>query len=210
MNIIIAEDHALIIDGLRAVLEQQGINVFPAMNEKMLYQLLNEQPFDVLIQDIRFGKVDARTIIPAIRQEFPTLRIIALTSLDDLASIQSVLATNVSGYVLKSEPTGRITDAIHAVVSGNTYLSPEVQAVLAGNSESIPEVRLSEREKGVLKGILDEKSTKEIAESLFVSEKTVEHYRSNLFIKFDVKNVSGLVKKAILQGFYQEGPDSRN
>jgi DNA-binding NarL/FixJ family response regulator len=210
MNIIIAEDHALIIDGLRAVLEQQEMNVFPAMNEKMLYQLLNEQPFDVLIQDIRFGKTDARTIIPAIRQEFPTLRIIALTSLDDLASIQSVLATNVSGYVLKSEPTGRIMDAIHAVVSGSTYLSPEVQAVLAGNSESMPEVRLSEREKGVLKGILDEKSTKEIAESLFVSEKTVEHYRSNLFIKFDVKNVSGLVKKAILQGFYREGPDSRN
>lgn len=210
MNIIIAEDHALIIDGLRAVLEQQEMNVFPAMNEKMLYQLLNEQPFDVLIQDIRFGKTDARTIIPAIRQEFPSLRIIALTSLDDLASIQSVLATNVSGYVLKSEPTGRIIDAIHAVVSGSTYLSPEVQAVLAGNSESMPEVRLSEREKGVLKGILDEKSTKEIAESLFVSEKTVEHYRSNLFIKFDVKNVSGLVKKAILQGFYQEGPDSRN
>lgn len=207
MNIIIAEDHALIIDGLRAVLEQQGINVFPAMNEKVLYQLLNEQPFDVLIQDIRFGKVDARTIIPSIRLEFPTLRIIALTSLDDLASIQSVLATNVSGYVLKSEPSGRIIDAIHAVIPGGTYLSPEVQAVLAGNSEQNREVHLSEREKGVLRGILDEKSTKEIAESLFVSEKTVEHYRANLFVKFDVKNVSGLVKKAILQGFYQAGSD---
>lgn len=210
MNIIIAEDHTLIVDGLRTILEQQGMNVFPAMNEKMLRQLLNEQPFDVLIQDIRFGKTDARTIIPSIRQSFPDLKIIALTSLDDLASIQSVLATNVSGYVLKSEPSGRITDAIHAVVSGSTYLSPEVQAVLAGNSAPIPEVRLSEREKGVLKGILNEKSTKEIAESLFVSEKTVEHYRSNLFIKFDVKNVSGLVKKAILQGFYQEGTDSHN
>lgn len=210
MNIIIAEDHTLIVDGLRTILEQQGMNVFPAMNEKMLRQLLNEQPFDVLIQDIRFGKTDARTIIPSIRQSFPDLKIIALTSLDDLASIQSVLATNVSGYVLKSEPSGRITDAIHAVVSGSTYLSPEVQAVLAGNSAPIPEVRLSEREKGVLKGILDEKSTKEIAESLFVSEKTVEHYRSNLFIKFDVKNVSGLVKKAILQGFYREGTDSHN
>lgn len=207
MNIIIAEDHALIIDGLRTVLEQHGFTVFPAMNEQDLNQLLEENTVGVLIQDIRFGKLDARTIIPSIRKEFPDLKIIALTSLDDLASVQSVLATNISGYVLKTEPSGKIIEAIQAVVTGNTYLSPQVQAVLAGNTGSTPEVSLSEREKGVLKGILDEKSTKEIAERLFLSEKTVEHYRSNLFLKFDVKNVSGLVKKAILGGYYGNDPE---
>ncbi len=207
MNIIIAEDHALIIDGLRTVLEQHGFTVFPAVNEQDLNQLLEENTVGVLIQDIRFGKLDARTIIPSIRKEFPDLKIIALTSLDDLASVQSVLATNISGYVLKTEPSGKIIEAIQAVVTGNTYLSPQVQAVLAGNTGSTPEVSLSEREKGVLKGILDEKSTKEIAERLFLSEKTVEHYRSNLFLKFDVKNVSGLVKKAILGGYYGNDPE---
>jgi len=202
MKIVIAEDHALIIDGLRVVLEHHGFDVFPAMDENVLDQLLNEHPIDVLIQDIRFGKIDARTIIPKIIKRFPQLKIIALTSLDDLASIQSVLSTSVSGYVLKSEPSNRMIDAIHAVNEGNIYLSPEVQKVLVGNAIGIPEIQLSEREKAVLKGILDEKSTKEIAEHMFVSEKTVEHYRSNLFLKFDVKNVSGLVKKAILLGFY--------
>lgn len=206
MNIIIAEDHSLIIEGLQAVLEKQGFVVFPAMNEKVLNQLLQENQVDVLIQDIRFGKVDARTIIPKIRESFPLLKIIALTSLDDLASIQSVLATKVSGYILKTESSDKITEAIHSVLSGNTYLSPEVQAVLVGNSITTQEVELSEREKGVLKGILDEKSTKEIAEILFLSEKTIEHYRSNLFLKFEVKNVSGLVKKAIMMGFYSGNP----
>jgi DNA-binding NarL/FixJ family response regulator len=202
MTILIAEDHSLIIEGLRTLLEANGFTVKHAANETALFSLLNSTTVDVLIQDIRFGKVDARTIIPRIREEFPTVRILALSSLDDLASIQSVLASNVSGYVIKTEATSVILEAIAVVHEGNTYLSPEVQAVLAHTSIASTEIQLSEREKEVLRGILDEKSTKEIADILFVSEKTVEHYRGSLFTKFDVKNVSGLVKRAILLGFY--------
>jgi len=202
MTIVIAEDHSLIVEGLRALLEAKGHAVNHARNDLELFSILRSKSIDVLIQDIRFGKIDARTIIPTIREEFPDVRILALSSLDDLASIQSVLATNVSGYVIKNEPTNLILEAIETIQNGNTYLSPEVQSVLVRKSVQSDEILLSEREKSVLKGILDEKSTKEIAEVLFVSEKTVEHYRSSLFSKFDVKNVSGLVKKAILLGFY--------
>lgn len=205
MTILIAEDHLLIVEGLKALLEAKGYVVEHASDEIALLNNLRNKSVDLLIQDIRFGKIDARTIIPSIREEFPSIPILALSSLDDLASIQSVLATNVSGYVIKTESTTLILEAIESIKQGNIYLSPEVQSVLVGNSFSKNEILLSEREKGVLKGILDEKSTKEIAEKLFVSEKTVEHYRGSLFSKFDVKNVSGLVKKAILLGFYEGG-----
>lgn len=207
MNILIAEDHALIVEGLKSLLESNGYSVFHAPDERMLMHVLSDRQMDVLIQDIRFGKVDARMLIPSIREQFPEVKILVLTSLDDLASIQSILAANIHGYVIKSEPSNLILEAVEAIDAGKTYLSPEVQSVLVRKISPQAEIQLSEREKGVLKGILDEKSTKEIAESLFVSEKTVEHYRSNLFVKFDVKNVSGLVKKAILQGFYQADPD---
>lgn len=202
MNILIAEDHALIVEGLKSLLESNGYSVFHVSDERVLMRLLSDHQMDVLIQDIRFGKVDARMLIPSIREQFPEVKILVLTSLDDLASIQSVLATNIHGYVIKSEPSGLILEAVETIYAGKTYLSPEVQSVLVRKTTPQPEIQLSEREKGVLKGILDEKSTKEIAEMLFISEKTVEHYRSSLFSKFDVKNVSGLVKNAILLGFY--------
>ena len=208
MNILIAEDHALIVEGLKSLLESDGHSVFHAPDELVLNRLMSDKQIDLLIQDIRFGKVDARTIIPAIRENFPGLKILVLTSLDDLASVQSILATNIQGYVIKTEPSDLILEAIEVISAGNTYLSPEVQSVLVGKLNASPEIQLSTREKGVLNGILDEKSTKEIAEALFISEKTVEHYRSSLFTKFDVKNVSGLVKKAILLGFYKN--DSPN
>ena len=202
MDIVIAEDHNLIVDGLRTLLKSHGYTIFHAADSEALFELLHKQPADILIQDIRFGKTDARTIIPAIREQYPDLKILALTSLDNQATIQSVLAADVQGYVIKSEPTTAIIEAIEAVQSGKIYLSKEVQTILLGKTDYLPDVQLSEREKEVLKGILDEKSTKEIAETIFLSEKTVEHYRSSLFIKFDVKNVSGLVKKAILLRFY--------
>lgn len=202
MKIIIAEDHHLIVDGLKTLLESQGHSILHAPDAESLGQLLRDHSADILIQDIRFGKTDARTLIPTIRKHHPDLKILALTSLDDQATIQSVLAIDVHGYVIKSEPTNSILEAIDAIQSGKIYLSKEVQTILLGRNDYLPEVRLSEREKEVLKGVLDEKSTKEIAESIFVSEKTVEHYRASLFVKFDVKNVSGLVKKAILLGFY--------
>lgn len=202
MNILIAEDHVLIVEGLKSLLESNGYSVFHAPDERMLMHLLSAQQVNVLIQDIRFGKVDARMLIPSIREQFPEVKILVLTSLDDLVSIQSILAANIHGYVIKSEPSNLILEAVKAIYAGKTYLSPEVQSVLTRKKSPEVEIQLSEREKGVLKGILDEKSTKEIAEGLFLSEKTVEHYRASLFSKFDVKNVSGLVKNAILLGFY--------
>lgn len=202
MNIAIAEDHALIIEGIVSLLSNEDYKVHCAQSATELFQCLNLEQIDLIIQDIRFGAVDARTIIPEIRSRFPSIKIIALTSLEDTASIQSVLALNVSGYVLKSEDPSVLLEAIRQVGLNKVYLSQEVQQILSKHKSSAELPVLSQREQEVLTGILDEQSTKEIAEKLFVSEKTVEHYRASLFSKFDVKNVSGLVKKAILLGYY--------
>ena len=144
---LIAEDHALIVEGLKSLLEANGHQVFHAPEEKSLMFLLANERIDVLIQDIRYGKVDARTFIPSIREQFPEVKIVVLTSLDDSASIHSILATNIQGYIIKTEPSSLILEAVETVFSGNTYLSPEVQSVLAGQKIQPPEIKLSEREK---------------------------------------------------------------
>lgn len=203
MKIAIAEDHGLIVDGLRSLLEAHGHEIIHAADYSELKKILSQTPIDLLIQDIRFGPVDARSFLPELVEEFPSMKILALTSLDDFGSIQSVLATNVNGYLCKSEPASLIIEAIETLKTDQCYLSPEAEQILRSKDNGVNFVQLSSREIEVLQCILNEKSTKEIAEQIFVSEKTVEHYRSSLFVKFDVKNVSGLVKRAILLGFYR-------
>lgn len=203
MKIVIAEDHKLIAEGLRHFLNDTEYDLLHAATKEEVFELLATHSPDILVQDIRMGKDDARTFLPELRVLYPRLPILALTSLDDLGSIQSVLALGVKGYVLKSEDLVHVSLAIKALIKGESYISPLASEIIHENTVTDTPIVLSEREKEVLKGILEEKSTRQIAEAIFVSDKTVEHYRASLFVKFDVKNVSGLVKRAILLGFYQ-------
>src|SRR5690606_2564619 len=121
----------------------------------------------------------------------------------DEFTVKSALAAGCSGYVSKSSPLEEILEAIQAITKGKQFVSKDIRdAMLTNlmNGES-DKIKLTKRELEVLKAIQDELSTREIAEKLFLSEKTIEGYRSNLFLKFQVKNVAGLVKQAILQGY---------
>lgn len=203
MTILIAEDHSLIAEGLRHFLAKENHDIVHASHMEEVKALLVEMKPQILIQDIRIGQTDARTYLPDIIKTYPDLQIFILTSLDDVGTIQSSLALGVQGYVIKSENLQCVIHAINSLSKGKNYLSPLTRELLQGKEHAEPTIHLSVREKEVLKGILEERSTREIAEKIFVSEKTVEHYRSSLFVKFNVKNVSGLVKKAILSGFYK-------
>ena len=146
------------------------------------------------------------TILPSILEDYPSLKVLVLSSLEDYATIRSVISLGVHGYISKSQPPELIFEAINTVLSGEIYLCPESKKINNRNAEDDDEgshvVHLSTREREVLTHILAEKTTKEIADLLYISEKTVEYYRGSLFMKFGVKNVSGLVKRAILQGYF--------
>jgi DNA-binding NarL/FixJ family response regulator len=147
-----------------------------------------------LIQDIKFGDSNASDFINEINKKFPNLKILILSSISNSISIRQMLR-KVDGYVLKSESISEICKGIEQIHKGQNYLSVEVSKKL--NSFQNNEILLTRREKEVLEVIMQEKSTKEIADILFISQKTVEMHRSNLFLKLDVKNVTGLVKQVI-------------
>lgn len=205
MKILVADDHEIIASGIRSFLTDKlgALEVKSAVNSAQLKQILAKEKFDILLQDIRFGNDDGRTFLSEIRKMHPDLLIVALSSHTDEFTVKSALAAGCSGYVSKSSPLEEILEAIQSITKGKQFVSKDIRdAMLTNlmNGES-DKIKLTKRELEVLKAIQDELSTREIAEKLFLSEKTIEGYRSNLFLKFQVKNVAGLVKQAILQGY---------
>lgn len=204
MNILIADDHQLILEGFSKVLNKELPNshVKTALDLDEMMQILKQEKIDILFQDIRFGKCDAREFIAELIQDHPEMKVIIITSSGDNAAVSSLFKMGISGYLLKSDDKHEILKAIQIVMDGDKYISPELREIRKGNRIDFEQkTMLTSREIEILRLILLEKTTKEISEALFLSEKTVESHRMNLFLKFGVKNVAGLVKKAILEGF---------
>lgn len=204
MNILIADDHHLVLEGLTNVLEtMENVEIFQAKNKNLLLYQLRSHKIDILFQDILFGDHNAREFIKEIIKEFPSLKIIIISSISDLEVVDSLFKQGVHGYLLKSDDLSEISSSIATVMNDQIYISAEIRDLTYRekrlNLKS--NVVLTPREKEVLKLILKEKTTNEIGEKLDVSTKTVEKHRANLFIKFGVKNVVGLVKKAIMEGY---------
>lgn len=204
MNILIADDHHLVLEGLTNVLEtMENVKIFQAKNKNLLLYQLRSHKIDILFQDILFGDHNAREFIKEIIKEFPSLKIIIISSISDLEVVDSLFKQGVHGYLLKSDDLSEISSSIATVMNDQIYISAEIRDLTYRekrlNLKS--NVVLTPREKEVLKLILKEKTTNEIGEKLDVSTKTVEKHRANLFIKFGVKNVVGLVKKAIMEGY---------
>lgn len=197
MKIILADDHQLILNGLFSVLEKQFPNAkcLGVLNKIDLFHALRKESFDILIQDLKFGADNAKDFLNDLKEEFPLLKIILLTTVSDSVTIKQ-LSKKVDSYILKSESLDEIIRAINSLNMGNKYHSTLAKQKM---KNLIPDdsIVLTRREKEVLEVIMKEKSIKQIAEELFISQKTVELHRSNLFVKLDVKNITGLVKKAI-------------
>jgi DNA-binding NarL/FixJ family response regulator len=207
MNILIGDDHALISNGVIAYFQtvDNDAEFVTAINKNELFTALELKTFDVLILDVRFGEDDAREIIGKVIKIAPDMKRIALSSHEDELTVKSVLASGFQAYVSKSAPLSELIDAVAAVSNGKQYVSSQLEkklfASLFTKDSFANEINLTNREKEVLEQIQAGLSSKEIAAKLFISEKTVETYRSALLMKFQVKNVASLVRESILKGF---------
>lgn len=204
MNILIADDHHLVLEGLTNVLEtMENVEIFQAKNKNLLLYQLRSHKIDILFQDILFGDHNAREFIKEIIKEFPSLKIIIISSISDLEVVDSLFKQGIHGYLLKSDDLSEISSSIATVMNDQIYISAEIRDLTYREKrlDIKSTVVLTPREKEVLRLILKEKTTNEIGDNLNVSTKTVEKHRANLFIKFGVKNVVGLVKKAIMEGY---------
>ena len=202
MKVLVADDHELIIDGFVTVIKNHdaSIGCYRATNKLELFETLESKNIDILFQDVMFGKNDARDFVKEIKEKHPELKIIIVSTLEDKNTVETLLKQGVNGYLVKSDTSSEIISALKAVSEGKTFISENLKRQ-GTSSLRKNTIILTPREKEILSLILQEKTTKEIADKVCLSEKTVENHRANLFIKFGVKNLAGLVKQAILEGF---------
>lgn len=203
MYVLLADDHTIVLDGLELLLSTFDFvkKVNKAVDETTLCNILesNAMP-DVILLDIVFGTADGRELCRKLKKQYQGIKLIALTSYSDTTTVKSSIQAGFDGYLLKSEDRQTVMQALQAVVQGEQFFSPQVKNVFFQQSVSKNRFTLTKREEDVLRLIIDEKTTKEIAEELFISEKTVENHRANLMLKLEAKNMAGLVKRAISTG----------
>lgn len=202
MKILLADDHFLVLDGLEVLMSTFDF-VSQVQRAETYFDLLNainHETFDLILLDIHFGKHDGREIVAELKSKNINSKIIALTSHADSATIKSSIHAGFDGYLLKIDGRDEIEKAIKTVMNGEKYFSTKTQQIFFETQTSKTKVELTERELEILQLIVEEKTTKEIADQLCLSEKTIESHRGNLMLKLEARNIAGMVRKAIMQG----------
>jgi DNA-binding NarL/FixJ family response regulator len=208
-RVVLADDHAVLRSGLKALLEADGeLEVVgeSADGEACVDQIVNLDP-DIAILDINMPHCDGLEALEILQSKAPRTRVLILTMHDDIEYLRKVLALGGAGYVLKQSASEELLSAIRTVISGGVYLHPDHAKVLAEveNASTQPMVdephqqlaTLSEREAEVLELIALGYRNTEIAEMSHLSVKTVETYKSRLMQKLDLHSRAALVRFAL-------------
>lgn len=213
ITIHIADDHKVLIDGLKAVLSlEDNFNIVgSSLNGLEVMEWYKTHNSDILILDISMPQMDGISVLEQLGDiANPMPKIIILTTYDDIKLIKEVLKMGVTGFLSKSCAGEHITHAINTVASGQQYFSPSINdkivksfsgvsaSVINQDTNSSLINCLTDRELEILKYIAQEYTSKEIAQQLFISVNTVETHRKNLLKKLDVKSSLGLAKFALL------------
>jgi len=201
LKIYIVDDHQMLIDGLKALLSDEkhisivGENILP----KQALKEIGEYRPDIVLTDINMPEMDGIELTREIKKQQPDIKIIALSMFGERETISDMLKAGVSGYILKNTGKQELLKAIDKVANGGTFFSDEISSEMMrpATPPEAKEISLSQREIEVIELIAKEYTNAKIAEALFISERTVETHRKNIFRKTDTKGVIGLLKYCV-------------
>jgi DNA-binding NarL/FixJ family response regulator len=207
VRILIVDDHAIVAEGLRYLIEAQAdmevVSIAPNGREAV-HQAIATQP-DIVMMDIAMPELNGTEATRLIRERCPKTRVIMLSMYSDPEHVYRALQAGASGYVVKKSASAEVVDAIRMVHAGKRYLGrPLVESVIdeliAKTANVDPLQRLSSRERQVLQLLAEGMGIAEIASRLALSPKTVETYRARMIEKLEVRDLASLVKLAIRHG----------
>ena len=208
-RIILADDHGIMREGLRALLEKQpGIEVIAeAENGRTTVELSRKLKPDVVIIDIAMPDLNGIEATRQIVAESPGIKVIALSMHSDRKFVREMLSAGASGYMLKDSAFEELDKAISTVNDNQTYLSPGIADTVVKDylgkivtDNSAASIALTNREREVLQLFAEGKTTKQIASLLFVSIKTIETHRKQIMDKLGLNSIAELTKYAIREG----------
>ena len=211
-NIIILDDHPVVIEALKSIAKKSKkicfLKGFETETELFQYLKESDETTDCIFLDIHLkNERDGVDICKTLKEQYPDLKVIIFSSFTQKSLVLSALKYGANGYLLKTGSLDEINQCIEAVTEDKIYIDKNLSSVFTSSNKStsydyIP--KLTRREKEILKLILEENTSSQIAEKLFISLNTVETHRANLFSKTGVKNVAGLIKVALYKNLLQE------
>ena len=207
IKVLLADDHTLVRQGLKSLLEREGIQVVgEAQDGHEVLQLAAKHSPDVAVIDIGMPLLNGLDAARELKRSAPKIKTILLTRHDEDEYLIEALRAGVKGYILKNQAASDLVHAIQLVCRGQVYLSPGMSSVVVDAYLSKAELRvdpISSREREVLQLIAEGKSTKDIASLLGISVKTADSHRSRLMRKLDIHEVASLVRYAVRKGLVQ-------
>jgi DNA-binding NarL/FixJ family response regulator len=210
IRITITDDHPMIIGGIRDMLSNYThitLTGTYTSGEALLTGLETDIP-DILLLDIQLPGQNGDELVPILKKNYPDLGIIILTNFNSIVYTHNMIRLGVKGYLLKTADEATIMEAIHTVHKGDSFIEPSLQEKLGSviqktRNPLISKMRLTLREKEILRMIVKGHTNQEIVSTLFLSINTVKTYRKRIFLKLDVKNMAELTSKALSMGLME-------
>ena len=214
ITVLLAEDHQIVREGLRSLLEHEGdIEVVgEAENGRQAVELSRKLKPAVVVMDVAMPLLNGLEATRQIRKYFPDTRVLILSAHNDGAYVEQMMLLGAAGFLLKQTSAHILAAAIREVQKGNMYFSPAISQRVSGQSPKPLDRlgnskqrsnRLSSREVEVLQLIAEGKANKQVAAVLGVSFKTVDKHRQHLMSKLDIHDVAGLTRYAIAVGIVE-------
>ncbi|PSK91560.1 response regulator [Taibaiella chishuiensis] len=209
IGILLADDHQMMIDGVKDILgkEDNLVVLAEANNGQMAYEMLEADPhnFQLLLTDISMPLLSGTQLCRMVKDRFPHIQVLVLSMYNNATAVQEAVFAEADGYILKNAGKDELLKAIHRITNGGTYFSQDIVPIIYNqyHKRKIQEEQmnhLSAREKEILMLIVKEFTSEEIARQLVISKKTVDNHRTNILEKTGCKSTVGLVKFAIHNG----------
>lgn len=205
INLLLVDDHQMMIDGLLAILQKEEniCIVGVALHGNMALEFIKKNTVDLVITDISMPQMNGIELTKAIKAINSNIKVIALSMHNDIHHINEMLDAGISGYLLKNTGNEELILSINKIMEGGVHYSQEVSDTILKNytntqqkKANIDKINITEREREIIVLITKEYSNAQIADQLFISERTVETHRKNIYKKTNTNNIVGLVKFA--------------
>jgi len=202
-TVILADDHTLVLEGFRRLLETHCELLATVGDGQRLLQAVAQHRPDIVILDISMPVMNGIEAARTLKAKFPSMKLVFVTMHADPAYIRAAFQAGASGYILKQSLSDELTQALHTVLRGQTYVTPliakdVVDGVLSNDNQ--PLIELTARQQEVLQLIVDGLSAKDIAAKLSISHRTVEFHKAQLMQQLDLHSTVELIKFALTNG----------
>jgi two-component system nitrate/nitrite response regulator NarL len=198
-RIFIVDDHQMVIDGINLMIE--GIPEFVVVGESTqplaVIEMLENIGADILITDVGMPAMSGVELSRMVKNRFPAIKILALSMFGDSQVIAEMIDAGISGYILKNSGKKELIEALTKIAAGQNYFGQDITLQLMKSfKRNQEEVKLTDREIEIIRMIELDMTTRDIADKLFISERTVETHRKNILHKTNTQTVVGLLKYA--------------